>query len=350
MKITKLELDRFSAFKQATFEFSPGINVLLGANGTGKSHLMKLLHCVLKTHRDVGEGNGGQHNTFGTRLAQKLDAVYRPDNHGIGRLVYRKVGKSKATVRLCADEGEVCFRLTTQGNVHVDARTLPEAERVLFIPSREALAMYEGFIAAYEGRELAFDETYYDLCVALSANPLKGPRAGAASQLAKPLEQVLGGTVHLQGNKFFVYSDDGFIEAHLLAEGLRKIASLVRVIVNGSLMRNGFLFWDEPEANLNPKLVTVVAGTLRRLAAAGVQIFVSTHDYLLSTKLSLAAEYRQQQPKDLQCDMRFFCLAREGAGAVNVESAPVLPLLKNNPILQEFAEHYNEETRLFSQD
>jgi predicted ATP-dependent endonuclease of OLD family len=41
MKLKKVELEKFCAFKKANFEFSPGINVLIGANGTGKSHLMK---------------------------------------------------------------------------------------------------------------------------------------------------------------------------------------------------------------------------------------------------------------------------------------------------------------------
>ncbi len=40
--------------------------------------------------------------------------------------------------------------------------------------------MYEGFVAAYSDRELSFDETYYDLCVALSANPIKGKRLKVA--------------------------------------------------------------------------------------------------------------------------------------------------------------------------
>ena len=42
------------------------------------------------------------------------------------------------------------------------------------------------------------------------------------------------------------------------------------------------LFWDEPEANINPKYIPVLAELLIMLESEGVQIFVSTHDYFLA--------------------------------------------------------------------
>ena len=41
MPLTKVKLQRFTAFDDLEVEFSPGINALIGANGTGKTHLMK---------------------------------------------------------------------------------------------------------------------------------------------------------------------------------------------------------------------------------------------------------------------------------------------------------------------
>lgn len=361
MKITHLELGRFCAFKTASFEFSPGINVLIGANGTGKSHLMKLLYSILKANEKAEKQDPDSPNTLPILLRQKLLNVFRPaegeprdgtpnQNSGLGRLVYRLTGRRTGSVALATDQGNLGFRLTSLGRLRDFKDNLPNTMGALFIPSRETFAMFEGFAAAYDKRELKFDETYYDLCLALATDPVRAPWPREFSGLNHELEKELGGRVHLRNGRFYVDNADGFIEAHMLAEGMRKLGSLFRLLQNQSLITNGFLFWDEPEANLNPRLVTLVGRMLRRLAAAGVQVFVSTHDYLLSTKLSLAAEYRIQQPQELRCDMRFFCLSREVEDAVSVESAPVLPLLRNNPILQEFAEHYNEETRLFSQD
>ena len=42
MTITRIELERFTAFEALDFRPSPGVNVLVGANGTGKTHLMKV--------------------------------------------------------------------------------------------------------------------------------------------------------------------------------------------------------------------------------------------------------------------------------------------------------------------
>jgi len=34
------------------------------------------------------------------------------------------------------------------------------------------------------------------------------------------------------------------------------------------------VFWDEPEANLNPKIVMVIARTILDLATSGIQVFI----------------------------------------------------------------------------
>jgi hypothetical protein len=208
--------------------------------------------------------------------------------------------------------------------------------------------MYEGFAAAYDKRELSFDETYYDLCLALSATPARGPWPGRFKEINADLERVLGGRVHLTGGRFYVYNNDGVIEAPMLSEGLRKIATLFRLLQSQALTQQGVLFWDEPEANLNPKLVTVISHLLLKLAAAGVQVFVATHDYLLSQELSLSAEYRDLQPGELRSELRFFCLSRDAATDVVVETGQTLSDLRHNPIVEEFAAHYDREHGLFS--
>jgi len=206
--------------------------------------------------------------------------------------------------------------------------------------------MYRGFVAAYENRELDFDETYYDLCKALSAAPLRGPRAEAVQPMLAPLESILGGKVMLEGDRFFIKQPDGKTEAHLVAEGLRKIASLAYLVANGALTRDSVLFWDEPEASLNPGLVVKVVDFMRTLAASGVQIFLASHDFLLVHRLSQAAEY-QVEPR---VPVRFFSLYRPEPGApVEVEQADTLVDIEHNAILDEFARYYDREQALAAQ-
>jgi Recombinational DNA repair ATPase (RecF pathway) len=41
--ITHLQLKNFTAFIELTIDFSPGINIIIGENGTGKTQLLKAI-------------------------------------------------------------------------------------------------------------------------------------------------------------------------------------------------------------------------------------------------------------------------------------------------------------------
>jgi len=239
--------------------------------------------------------------------------------------------------------------MSTLETVKIEKREATDVSASIFLPAREVLSIYPGFLSAYKNRELAFDETYYDLCLALSGSPLRGPRGEAASALWKPLGDHLRANVSLEGNTFYVSSEeDGIIEAHLVAEGFRKIASLMHVIANGSLMKNAILFWDEPEANLNPKLIKIVVDFLLRLAVGGVQIVIVTHDYLLTNELSLQAEYQTEQAQS--APIRFFSFYRAEDHSVGIQHGDTLADLHQNAIMEEFEALYNREQRLFHQE
>ncbi len=341
MSIETLRLEQFSAFEHADFAFVNGVNVFLGANATGKTHAMKVLYAAVRglENRELSA------ERLQAKLLEKLVNVFKPDDDQIGRLAHRKPGKTTARVCIGGYGGKIQFSLTTGeerlSEVTLDFHTSPSA---IYLPSREVLAMYRGFIAAYAGRELSFDETYYDACVALSALPLRGARGKLAGALLKHVESALGGKVTLEGDRFYISRREGNMEAHLVSEGLRKIGSLAHLISNGSLSKHGVLFWDEPEANLNPELITRVADLLLELAQAQVQIFITTHDYLLAHRLSLISEYRKQPAVPI----RFFTFYRAELGeAVQVAAGSTMSELPNNPIIEEFARHYDFERGLF---
>lgn len=352
MKLTSLRLTNFSVIRSATFDFSAGINVFLGRNGAGKSHVMKLLYSMVRARRDAAENAAD--DVLAATFKNKLAGVFRPDDDAIGRLVSRDVGRRKATTHLFAEASpdqptpELALSWSTLSNLSIDTNTLPRVAPSVFIPSREVLAMYEGFVQAYQERELSFDETYRDLCVQLSGSQLRGPRLEAVRRLATPLEEVLGGSIRLEGKRFYRASSGGNLEAHLLSEGLRKIGVLTHLVLNGSIIKNGYLFWDEPEANLNPRLVTVIAKTLRRLASFGIQVFVATHDYLLLNELAMADDYRAVLPKDEpKVDIRFFGLDLNVMGSIaTVHPADHLRDLKTNDVLEEFAAYYDRRAEL----
>jgi energy-coupling factor transporter ATP-binding protein EcfA2 len=359
MKITKIELEKFCAFRQASLEFCPGINVFIGANGTGKSHLMKVLYSVLKANEHAEKRTQNNPNNMLTLLSQKLMGVFRPDplrpeggakdeTEGLGRLVTRGRRRACGSVQMETDAGKIFFELTTLGNFRLHVDDLARSGPAVFLPAREVLSMFEGFVSAYKTKLLSFDETYFDLCVALDAAPARGAWPKDFAGVLTELERVLGGRVHQIGGRFYIYNDHGVIESHLLAEGFRKLGTLFRLMQNESLARNGFLFWDEPESNLNPKMVTLVCRILRCLASSGVQVFVASHDYLLTHELSLAAEYPEMHGEFSPCPIRFFGFSRQNEeGSVSCQQGDILADLDNNPILDEFAALYDRRRALF---
>lgn len=48
MPIDKIALKNFTVFDRLELEFCSGINVLVGVNGKGKTHIMKLLYSAAK--------------------------------------------------------------------------------------------------------------------------------------------------------------------------------------------------------------------------------------------------------------------------------------------------------------
>ncbi len=68
-KITRLELENFTCFAKLDLEFSSGVNVLIGVNGTGKTHILKVLYAACAI--TVGEGKYKTYN-------DKLRDVFSP--------------------------------------------------------------------------------------------------------------------------------------------------------------------------------------------------------------------------------------------------------------------------------
>lgn len=99
-----------------------------------------------------------------------------------------------------------------------------------------------------------------------------------------------------------------------MAEGHRKLAAAAMLLANESIQPGDTLLWDEPEANLNPKLLAFLADWLADLAAAGVQVILSTHSLFLLRAFEIARKTKPGLP------VRFFAL-HHGPEGVLCESA-----------------------------
>jgi hypothetical protein len=354
-KVQKLALANFTAFEEAHFEFSPGINVFIGANSTGKTHAMKVIYTFIKTFEEFHQKNPFPF-IVEYMFSDKLHDIFKLRKKSGFKLVetdgFKRKTDSECIMRL--EYAKTVFSFDTSGKSMdwTGLKPSPILAQTIFLPSQEFLSINEGFIAAYKKRELAFDETYYDLALALNASPLRN-----YSEISDPLNflrEVIAGedwkeenVVFQQDNRFYFNLPEGKLDVFLVADGYRKLGALYYLLRNGSLTKDSILFWDEPEANLNPKLIVKVAGLLQKFAAAGMQIFIATHDYLLSHELSLLAEY----PTEPKVEIKFFAFHKpDRKSGVVVEEGNTLAEIQNNPILAEFSAHYEREAVLFNKD
>ena len=53
MYIEKVTVKNFTVFENLEIDFCRGINILIGENGTGKTHLMKLMYAPLAKRNSI---------------------------------------------------------------------------------------------------------------------------------------------------------------------------------------------------------------------------------------------------------------------------------------------------------
>ena len=317
--LESIRVKNFTAFPDAELRFVQGLNVIVGENGSGKTHLLELPYAVMALSAEEGRKSKGRPPTrahLETRLAEKLKDVFRPER--LGRLARRHRGRSRSDVKLKLTEPgtSIRFNFASQNDSKVVIDRSPKRwcnKPPVFLPTRELLTIYRGSDPEeYETRDLEFEETWRDTCLLLGAPALKGPRARTAARLLTPLEQQIGGRVVLERNgRFYLKpSGAGNMEMPLVAEGWRKLAMLVRLIATGSLLDKGCLFWDEPESNLNPRLIREVAKAILGICQAGIQVVVATHSLFLLREFEILLRHKEFK----KVKQRYFALRRGGDG------------------------------------
>lgn len=362
--IKDFRLKNFTLFREETLHLSPNLNVIIGENGCGKSHLLKALYSLVAVSAE--QGRKAIDISFETRMtsinnqlqfikseefeklnfeppvpeemmvdgflektrnsfihffekqredllkeievainkptkaflekscAEKLNNVLRPEK--LGNLAsHHVIGDDGRRAELFISNDDertdigISFSPTSQSEVKVES--LPQGwirEKPIFFPTRELLTLYPGFVSTYDNHYLEFEETYRDTCLLLGLPALKGERELQAKVLLKPIEEAMGGEVILDSNgRFYLQQGKKRIEMPLVAEGLRKFAMLARLIATGPLLDKGYLFWDEPEANLNPKLIKTLAKVILDLCKQGIQVFIATHSLFLLRELEI---------------------------------------------------------------
>ena len=302
--ITQLTLKNFTVFNDLSIDFSAKINVIIGENGTGKSHLLKAAYALCSANN----GLNGQEDVSDKEIKEGLSPIFIPTK-------------------------ELLTFLRGFGNIEVDANVL----------------------------KLMFDETYFDLAAKLLNDAGQEPREKEEWLLENLVNKMEGrfsldaGEMSFQPGTYIEYADgkakDGKLtyfspqrkdvfSPNMMAEGFRKFGVLQRLLQNCSLVPGvtGSLFWDEPESNLNPQLMKLLVQTMLELSRSGQQIILATHDYVLLKWFDLLVN------TDAGDHIRFHSLSREN-GDVRVQSADDYRQLNSNAIANTFSDLYDEEIK-----
>lgn len=349
--LTSLTVEGFAAFQQKLeWRDHARLNLVIGENDTGKTHLLKLLYAMSRSIEEYSKKRRGpEPKELAELLAAKLRWTFLPQKMELGRLVSR-LGSNRFSAELCwNDDGHLKFGFgkdTVSKIVEISTNALPELEghKASFIPPKEILSIFDAIVATRESQEIAaFDDTYYDLVQDYRQAPSAGNWRPHIKRVFQHLENVTGGgevEMLTDGSIVFRRGKEVF-NMHQTAEGIKKIGILSRLMRNRRLTPAGgcVLFVDEPEVNLHPKAIVLFAEMLHEYAQSGIQVYLTTHSYFLLKRLEqLAREHRT--------DYTLLDLRKAEGGGVTGETTRLADGLPMNPIVEESLKLFDADVRL----
>ena len=264
-------------------KFCDGINVLIGANGVGKTTILKMIYTATQwsiEHTEQGKTKKLLH--FFSNNLKDSEAL-------------KSAGRKEDSCYYRVSDGTHTFEesLSRNGILNYD-KWLGLNIQSVFIPTTEMLSHAKGFLAMNQKYNMPFDGTQNDIIVNASLPEIREIPETMSGILDK-ISDAIDGTVILEEDLFYVLKKDGRkVDFSLEAEGLCKLGLLWKLIRNGLLEKGTILLWDEPEANLNPELYPLVSEILLELEKNGVQIFLATHSYNFAKYLEIRRTSKEQ--------------------------------------------------------
>lgn len=326
--LKRLHIQNFTVFADADFEFGPGLNVLVGTNGTGKSHVLKLGYVIESARFRRGKQLKSDQSAvaltnsagWGVALYKGLPEVFQSSQ--LAPLIRWNVKEqAQINVDFGGDNTEqLSFILTpaapesdsgTSGIRIKSASFITQGSKPVFIPAKEILTL-SWMLPGSEQLVFPIERNYLDLLNQLRLLPLRNSQSSEAILV---LTDILGGEVREEGDKYYLFDNSGRQTAiSMVAEGLRKFGTLQKLLANGSLTKQTTLFWDEPEANLNPALLRKLAAILAELARQGFQIILATHSMGLLKEFHILSREKNKAKLPIQ----YFGLNAESGQATTV--------------------------------
>ncbi len=345
--ITQLQLTNFTKFSDLTIDFSPRINVIIGENSSGKTHLLKAAYALCTGRSSFKNDAKIDDDDLSNAVTAKLLKVFMPLDGRLGNIRRHGAGNSgnaQLQAEFASDKKvRLSFHTNSKSVVMQDrtayAQILPAS---VYIPTKEVLSIMEGLPSLYTKFALSFDQTYADIFAWLELPPARPEQiVGRTRWAMEEIEKRIGGRFifHGGGRVTFKAGDDEY-SANDMAEGFRKAGMLLRLLETTAIQPgiSGPLFWDEPETNMNPKLIRLLVDIVLEMSRMDQQIIIATHDYVMLKWFDLCAQKTDQ--------IRFHTLLQnESTGEITVESVDSFSEIRPNAISNTYAELYDEDVK-----
>ncbi|MDR1053885.1 MAG: AAA family ATPase [Planctomycetaceae bacterium] len=310
MSINHVEIKDFLVFKgKFAVDFCAGVNVFIGANGTGKTTLIKYLYWWIANYK------------------------YRNEKFDVD-------GRSRFA------EPEYYFGgMDTPKTIRAlpDVTADKETREQVFIPEKEMLSNSKGLLALYNNSNIPFQKQYIDILIKAEL-PEKREISPCCQKLIDKVGNVIDGEVIYEQDVFYIKKKktNKKLPFSWEASGYRKFGLLWKLLRNGLLESDSILFWDEPENSLNPELVPILVDILLELSRNGVQIFIATHCEILANYFNVL---RKNGDK-----VMFYSLFKEGE-QIKVNFNDRFDLLTPNRLSTEPVRLYEKELdKIFDND
>ena len=281
--------------KGFAMDFSNGINVFIGGNGTGKTTLLKYLFGFVNlTHLQL-KGD------FGLSLALESRGVKTQDNETL----------------------------------------LPP----VYIPEKDILSIAKGLPETCK-----YGRTDLDLTDIAIIEQARVPPQVPEQPLYREICDFIGGEPEHNGESFFMERFDIYepIPFSHEASGYRKLGLLALLVRNEQIKPGTILFWDEPENSLNPEIMPKLVEILLKLQREGVQIFLATHSEILASYICTLRKSTDHVKffslyKEKRQHVKFFSLCKEKdpyGYEIKYDSSERFDLLRPNTLTAEKVKLY----------
>ena len=333
--LTNVELDNFGPLKNIRWKNLSNVNLIIGANSSGKTFLLKALYCTMRTLEEYQRGN--EQRSAAEILAEKLYWTFQTDK--IGDLVTKSAsGPLVCKVKVDVREFRYSFgKDTTKSISSLESHVPPRDSNSVFLPPKEVLSLQNIILKSRDvDKDFGFDDTYYDLAKALRLLPTKGKNHAHFAKARTSLEDMFGGKVEFDSgsSRWQFKKGNQKFQIGATAEGIKKIAILDTLLGNRYLSKDSVVFIDEPEYALHPVAISKLVEIIVSLAEKGIQFFIASHSYFVVKALYLAAQEQGISVPVLSATDRGWEVddLREG--------------MPDNPIIDESIRLYEQEVEL----